>query len=115
MLIGIEKVTKYFGQTLAVNAVSLAIEQGETLGLVGESGSGKSTLARLVLKLIEPTGGVISYNGIKNIRRDCQIVFQDPQTSFNPRIRIGAAIAEPIVIHRILIEGKGGGQGKGTA
>ena len=99
MLIGIKNLTKSFNRICAVNDVSLNIEAGEILGLVGESGSGKSTLARLILKLIEPDAGTIEYGGIKNIRRECQIVFQDPQTSLNPRIRIGEAIAEPALIH----------------
>ncbi len=94
------KLTKYFGNLKALDDVSLEIKAGESLGLVGESGSGKTTLSRLILKLIEPTSGEIIYNGIENIRKDCQIVFQDPQTSLNPRIRIGEAIAEPIKIHK---------------
>ncbi|OGC12151.1 hypothetical protein A3K48_06775 [candidate division WOR-1 bacterium RIFOXYA12_FULL_52_29] len=101
-MIEISNLTKKYGELVAVNDVSLTIKQGETLGLVGESGSGKSTLARLILKLIEPDSGRIDYQGIGNIRRECQIVFQDPQNSLNPRIRVGEAIAEPIVIHRLL-------------
>ncbi len=94
------KVTKYFGNLKALDDVSLEIKAGESLGLVGESGSGKTTLSRLILKLIEPTSGEIIYNGLENIRKDCQIVFQDPQTSLNPRIKIGEAIEEPIKIHK---------------
>jgi len=97
-----KKLIKRFGGNNAVNDVSFAIEQGEVLGLVGESGSGKSTLARLILKLIEPTSGEIIYHGIDNVRRECQIVFQDPQTSLNPRIKIGEAIGEPLLIHGVL-------------
>ena len=94
--------TKSFGGIVAVNRVDIFISRGETLGLVGESGSGKSTLARLILRLLEPTSGEVFYDGIKNIRRECQIVFQDPQTSLNPRIRIGEAIGEPILVHELL-------------
>lgn len=101
-LIEIKDITKHFGPICAVNEVSFAINQGETLGLVGESGSGKTTLSRLILKLIEPTSGSIIYNNVTDIRKDCQIVFQDPQTSLNPRIRIGEAIGEPILIHGLL-------------
>lgn len=100
-MIELKDIRKSFGNVRAVDGVSLAVTSGESLGLVGESGSGKSTLARLILKLIEPDGGTISYDGIKNIRKDCQIVFQDPQTSLNPRIRIGKAIAEPLDLHRV--------------
>lgn len=100
--IKIRNLTKYFGNLKAVDNVSLEINAGESLGLAGESGSGKTTLSRLILKLIEPSSGEIQYNGIKDIRKDCQIVFQDPQTSLNPRVRIGEAIGEPILIHKIL-------------
>jgi ABC-type glutathione transport system ATPase component len=100
-LITINKLAKRFGGLIAVNEIDLQIFKGETLGLVGESGSGKSTLARLILKLIEPTAGSVTYHGLENIRRDCQIVFQDPQTSLNPRIRVGEAIGEPLLIHKI--------------
>jgi peptide/nickel transport system ATP-binding protein/oligopeptide transport system ATP-binding protein len=91
---------------LAVENISFRVQKGESLGLVGESGSGKSTLARLILKLIEPTSGDIIYSNVEDIRRECQIVFQDPQTSLNPRIRIGEAVGEPILIHRILAKEK---------
>lgn len=101
-LIEVKQIFKSYGLLKAVDNINLSIEQGEVLGLVGESGSGKSTLARIILKLIEPTAGEIVYNGIQNIRKDCQIVFQDPQTSLNPKIRIGEAIAEPIIIHKLL-------------
>jgi ABC-type glutathione transport system ATPase component len=94
-----EHLVKRFGRALAVNDISLEIEDGESLGLMGESGSGKTTLSRLILKLIEPDSGSVIYNNVKDIRRECQIVFQDPQTSLNPRIRLGEAIGEPLLIH----------------
>jgi len=99
-MIKTKNLTKYFGSLKALDEVSLEIKAGESLGLVGESGSGKTTLSRLILKLIEPTSGEIIYDGIENIRKDCQIVFQDPQTSLNPRIKIGEAISEPIKLHK---------------
>ncbi|KAF0133640.1 MAG: peptide/nickel transport system ATP-binding protein [Candidatus Saganbacteria bacterium] len=96
-MIKIEKLTKTFGSIKAVDDISLEIFKGESLGLVGESGSGKSTLARLILGLIKQDNGEIK--GIA--KRDCQIVFQDPQTSLNPRIKIGEAIAEPMLIREM--------------
>jgi ABC-type glutathione transport system ATPase component len=94
----------------AVDDVSLDIHAGETLGLVGESGSGKSTLGRLVLRLIEPTSGSIRFDGrdllaaspgeLRRLRRQMQIVFQDPFGSLDPRMRVGAIVEEPLIIHR---------------
>jgi ABC-type glutathione transport system ATPase component len=96
----------------AVDNVTLDIQSGETLGLVGESGSGKSTLGRLVLRLIEPTSGKIVFEGrdlvaashgeMRRLRRDMQIIFQDPFGSLDPRMRVEDVISEPLIIHETL-------------
>ena len=95
----------------AVDGVSFDVFEGETLGLVGESGCGKSTTARLLTRLLEPTGGEIIYKGhdiahspraeLKPLRRDMQMIFQDPYSSLNPRKTVGSIIGEPFIIHRI--------------
>jgi peptide/nickel transport system ATP-binding protein len=95
----------------AVDGVSLAIAEGETLGLVGESGCGKSTLGRLILRLIEPTSGDIRFEGrslvglrggdLRGVRRAMQIVFQDPYGSLNPRMRVAGIVGEGLAIHHL--------------
>ena len=100
------------GEVRAVDDLSLDIQSGETLGLVGESGSGKSTLGRLVLRLIEPTSGKIVFEGrdllaashaeMRCLRRDMQIIFQDPFGSLDPRMRVDDVISEPLIIHEPL-------------
>jgi ABC-type glutathione transport system ATPase component len=104
------------GEVRAVDDVWLDIHAGETLGLVGESGSGKSTLGRLILRLIEPTSGTIRLEGrdlltlgrgeMRRLRRDLQIIFQDPFASLDPRFRVEDIIAEPLIIHGM--QGRGG-------
>jgi oligopeptide transport system ATP-binding protein len=98
------------GEIRAVDDVCLDIHKGETLGLVGESGSGKSTLGRLILRLIEPTSGAILFDGIdllqangselRRLRRNMQIIFQDPFGSLDPRYRVENVIAEPLILHQ---------------
>jgi ABC-type oligopeptide transport system ATPase subunit len=95
----------------AVDDVSFQIEQGETFGLVGESGSGKTTTGRCILRLIEPSSGSVRFRGenvlgfaserLRMARREMQIVFQDPYSSLNPRMRVGQIVEEPLVIHRL--------------
>ncbi|MEO8569689.1 MAG: ABC transporter ATP-binding protein [Ginsengibacter sp.] len=103
---------KILSETKAVDDVSFSVEKGETLGLVGESGCGKTTLGRTLIRLIKPTGGNIFFNGkniahipdeqMRKMRKEIQIIFQDPYGSLNPRITIGQAINEPMKIHEIL-------------
>ena len=100
------------GHVQAVDGVSFQLPRGGSLGLVGESGCGKSTTGRLVTRLYEPTGGTIEFGGrdiahvssrsLKPIRREIQMIFQDPYTSLNPRHSVGAIIGAPLVIHDIL-------------
>jgi ABC-type oligopeptide transport system ATPase subunit len=100
---------KQIGAVKAVDGVSFDVMRGETLGLVGESGCGKSTTARLLVRLLEPTSGSIRFEGkeltdiargeLKALRRDVQMIFQDPYSSLNPRKTVGSIIAEPYSIH----------------
>ena len=119
-LLQVEHLTKHFprrdgwraGEPLrAVDDVSFHIDEGETFGLVGESGCGKSTTGRTILRLIEPTSGSVRFRGeevtdfsparLRLARRDIQIVFQDPYSSLNPRMRVDAIVREPLEIHAI--------------
>jgi len=97
------------GAVRAVDGVSFDVRRGETLGIVGESGCGKSTTARLMLALLEPTSGTIAFEGedlrarkgerLKALRRDMQMIFQDPYSSLNPRKTVGSIIGEPFAVH----------------
>jgi len=115
VLLQVEHLKKYFqtkrGTLLAVDDLSFAIREGETLGVVGESGCGKSTLGRAILRLHEPTAGSVIYNGenilnfdkerMKKVRSDMQIIFQDPYSSLNPRMTVSQAIAAPLLIQGV--------------
>ncbi|MBL7031752.1 MAG: ABC transporter ATP-binding protein [Nitrospira sp.] len=103
--------SKVVGNVKAVDNISFDINEGETLGLVGESGCGKTTASRVILRLTEPTGGEVSFNGddvfsmkgerLRQFRKDVQIIFQDPYSSLNPRLTVGNIIAEGIGAHKI--------------
>jgi peptide/nickel transport system ATP-binding protein len=112
-----------FGPVRAVDGVSLQVAAGPFgLGLVGESGSGKTTIGRAVLRLVRPAGGQVRFDGtdvttlrgpaLKAYRRAVQVVFQDPASSLDPRMRVGAAIREALLAHRMLARGQAGGRAR---
>ncbi len=117
ILLDVRHLKKYFQLTKdlslhAVDDVSFTIERGKTLGIVGESGCGKSTMGRCVLRLLEPTGGEVWFDGVnickvskskmREMRKDMQIIFQDPFSSLDPRMTVAQAIAEPIRVGKIM-------------
>uniref|UniRef100_A0A7C3MJ21 Dipeptide ABC transporter ATP-binding protein n=1 Tax=Dictyoglomus thermophilum TaxID=14 RepID=A0A7C3MJ21_DICTH len=108
--------SKHVGDVKAVDGLSFYIRRGETLGLVGESGCGKSTVARTIIRLLDPTDGEIIFDGVdisklphsalRRIRKDMQIIFQDPYSSLNPRMTISEIIGEPLQVHKIVSSSK---------
>jgi len=123
VLLNVENLTKYFPikrgvvfqreieRVHAVDGVNFFVNEGESFGLVGESGCGKTTGARSILRLIEPTSGVVNFNGeniltydrkrIRRLRKEMQIIFQDPFASLNPRMTVGSIVEEPLLVHKV--------------
>ena len=110
-LVEVRHLVKRYARAVAVDDVTFGIEEGETFGLVGESGSGKTTLGRCLLRLIEPSSGEVLFRGenllefpasrMRRARRDMQIMFQDPYSSLNPRMRARQIVEEPLIIHKL--------------
>ncbi|HUQ25581.1 MAG TPA: oligopeptide/dipeptide ABC transporter ATP-binding protein [Burkholderiales bacterium] len=115
-LLKAENLVKHFDAVQAVDGVSLDLAEGETLALVGESGCGKSTLGRLLLRLLAPTSGAVFFAGknisglkereMRSLRREMQIIFQDPYGSLNPRMTVGAMLEEPLHLHGLYRKGR---------
>lgn len=115
-ILEVKNLVKYFktrkGNVHAVDGLDFSIERGKTLGIVGESGCGKSTTGRAILRLIEPTSGQVLFEGkdvtkanrseLKELRKDMQIIFQDPYSSLNPRMTVSQLIAEPLILNKIV-------------
>lgn len=115
-ILEVKDLVKYFktqkGNVHAVDGINFSIERGKTLGIVGESGCGKSTTGRTILRLIEPTSGQVIFEGkdvtkanrrqLKELRKDMQIIFQDPYSSLNPRMTVSQLISEPLILNKIV-------------
>ena len=115
-ILEVKNLVKYFktkrGEVHAVDGISFTVDKGKTLGIVGESGCGKTTTGRTILRLVEPTSGQVLFEGrdvtkagrkeLKELRKDMQIIFQDPFSSLNPRMRVSQLIAEPLVLNKAI-------------
>ncbi|MCG2768250.1 MAG: ATP-binding cassette domain-containing protein, partial [Anaerolineae bacterium] len=109
-------IQRHVGDIKAVDGVSFTIRKGETLGLVGESGCGKTTTGRAILQLYRPTGGEVLFEGsdlctlkgekLRRMRRNMQMIFQDPYASLNPRMTVGNIVGEPLEVHNIMRGGE---------